>query len=91
MIGWAFAVSMLLAILSFELVMFRYLSAGEPAAESRGSRDASGTGARTGEAPPAAGSAVDGDTPIRPCQECGTGNDAAAPVHYCRNCLARIQ
>ena len=90
MIGWAFAVSMLLALLAFELVMFRYLSSGEPAVDSRARAEAPGGETPSDPGPSAAVVKSGTAEPARLCRKCGTANDAAPAVRFCHNCLGRL-
>jgi hypothetical protein len=86
--GWIFAVALLLAVLAFELVAFRYFSdvslgavfeSSDPSATP-----AAGAGAET------ASVAAEADDDVRECHSCGMVNEDVATFHYCQHCLSRI-
>jgi hypothetical protein len=86
--GWIFAVALLLAVLAFELVAFRYFSDVSLGAVFESS-DASAT--------PPAGATSDGasavaetDESARECHNCGARNEDVGTFHYCQHCLSRI-
>ena len=86
--GWLFAVVLLVAILGFELAVFRYFSdvslVGAPGPD--GGSEADATRVADG------GVAVDeagGRT--HECRDCGAVNGDIGTFHYCHSCLSRIR
>jgi hypothetical protein len=87
--GWIFAVALLLAVLAFELVAFRYFSDVSLGATFESS-DPSATpaaGAAAETASVAAGADPDDG---HECHNCGLVNEDAPTFHYCQRCLTRI-
>jgi hypothetical protein len=85
--GWIFAVALLVGILAFELVVFRYfsnVSVGSPL----GSGDPSA--AATAASGDGGGVASDTEEPTHECHNCGAANGDVGAFHYCQHCLARI-
>jgi hypothetical protein len=86
--GWIFAVALLVGILGFELVVFRYfsnvsvdLSFGQSDPSAATTATAGGDGG---------GAGVDTDGPTRECHNCGADNGDVSTFHYCQHCLTRI-
>jgi len=86
--GWIFAVALLVGILAFELVMFRYFS-NASIDLSFGRSDPSA--ATTATARSDGGAAVaDTEGPTHECHNCGAENGDVSTYHYCQHCLTRI-
>lgn len=89
--GWLFAVTALVAILGFELLVFRYFADDGPVGDTTiGTNDATaaGTGQRRPPGGTATGAAADEST--RQCHNCGAANADVSTFHYCQRCLTRI-
>jgi hypothetical protein len=86
--GWLFAVALLVAILGFELAVFRYFSDASLASalDSDSGSDADATRVADG------GVAVDeAEGRTHECHDCGAVNGDVGTFHYCHNCLSRIR
>lgn len=86
--GWIFAVALLLVVLAFELVAFRYFSDVSLGAAFESS-DPSATPS-TGTAAEGATSVAETDDDVHECPSCGTVNGDVGTFHYCQHCLTRI-
>jgi len=81
MIGWAFAVALLVLVLAFEAVLFRHVAADYLGGETSRARNAS-SGSTGGDEP--------GDSSVE-CPRCGAANADVGTVTYCRDCLERVR
>lgn len=86
--GWIFAVALLVGILGFELVVFRYFSdvSVDPSFGHSDPSAATG-GATSGDG---GGGVADEAGPTHECHNCGAENGDVSTFHYCQHCLARI-
>jgi len=86
--GWIFAIALLVGILGFELVVFRYFSnvSIDPSFGS-GDPSAATTATATGDG---GGAVADTDDPTHECHNCGAANGDVGTFHYCQHCLTRI-
>lgn len=85
--GWVFAAGLLLSVLVFELVAFRYFSDVSLGAVFESS-DPSATPA-AGTAGEDTGAVTETDD-ARECHNCGTVNEDVDTFHYCQHCLGRL-
>jgi hypothetical protein len=98
MIAWVVAAVVLVAVLGFEILMFRHVGKG-PASVSRADARAESAAGESGEANAGAagitgtalGDASAGDVPARHCHSCGAANDDSVMVRYCWHCLTRLR
>ena len=85
--GWLFAIALLVAILGFELAVFRYFSDASLASalDSDSGSDVDATRVADG------GVAVARDRSTHECHDCGAVNGDVGTFHYCHSCLSRIR
>lgn len=85
--GWLFAVALLVAILGFELAVFRYFSDVSLAGALDPGDTSGGDATRVTDG----GVAVERDGQTHECHDCGAVNGDVGTFHYCHNCLSRIR
>lgn len=86
--AWVVAGGVLVAVLGFEVLMFRYVGAGPASASARSESATEPTGEDVGATGPGAAGRA---TPACRCHDCGAANDDSPAVRYCWHCLTRLR